>query len=155
MNNGIIEAEWVAKKPDMKPFPPSCDCDCGDYLPYPVEHWLPSPQYPFPYPCPPAGPDCGSIEGQIAKLSKKSATIRKMIENLTKKKKSIIISIGPGATYNFGTYLNIEGEETEYGETVLEMLQKELDAIKAKIVELTNELEVATSDDELSGPIGG
>lgn len=116
------------------PFPP--------YPPFPPHpHYCPPDYPPYPY-CPPVNPGISSIEGQIAKLSKKSATIRKMIDGLVNKKKSMIISTGPSASYNFGVYLNAEGEETEYGASVLEILQAELEAIKEKIIELTGELEV-------------
>lgn len=153
----LTENQVLARKPERPPFPPHhCGAPEPDFKPYPAEYWFPTPQYPYPYPCPPVSSDAGSIEGQIAKLSKKSATIRKMIENLTQKKKSIIISVGAGSNYNFGTYLDSEGEETEYGEAILEILQKELEAIKAKIVELTGDLEVSTDNDtDLSGPVGG
>lgn len=109
----------------------------------------PPPPYPeYPYPCPPVSIDVDSIEFQIAKLSKKSAIIRKMIDNLANKDKSIIISIG--TQYNFGCYHDKEETKTKYGTAVLEMLQAELEAIKAKIVELTAELEVA---DETTGGV--
>lgn len=134
----------------------NCNCGCNETT-YPQGYWMPGtcppPPYPeYPYPCPPVSTGVGSIESQIAKLSKKSAIIRKMIDNLVNKNKSIIISIGYGAQYNFGCYLDKEGEETEYGTAVLEMLQAELEAIKAKIVELTAELEVA---DETTGGVEG
>lgn len=132
-----------------------CNCNCKDdikpdYSCYPINWWC-HPSYPpqFEYPCPPVNAGVGSIEMQIAKLSKKSAIIRKMIDSLVNKNKSIMISIGCGASYNFGTYLDKEGAETDYGKAVLEMLQSELEAIKAKIVELTNDLEV--EDDTLGG----
>lgn len=131
-------------RPEMPGYPPMPPHGC--YPPYP----FPCPDYP--YPCPPVNPGVGSIEARIAKLSKKSATIRKMIDNLINKNKSIVINIGCGASYNFGTYLNGEGSETEYGTAVLEMLQAELEAIKAKIVELTAELEV---EDESTGGVEG
>ena len=119
----------------------------------------PPPPYGYPpyYYCPPPPPqnggngdcNCGgtvvsvtSIEAQIAKLSKKSATIRKMLDNLINKNKSIVISIGAGATYNFGTYTDSEESETEYGTSIEEILQSELEAIKDKITELAAELEV-------------
>lgn len=133
----------------------NCNCGCNETV-YPQGYWMtgcPPPPYPeYPYPCPPVCTGVGSIESQIAKLSKKSAIIRKMIDNLVNKNKSIIISVGCGAQYNFGCYLDKEGAETEYGTAVLEMLQAELEAIKAKIVELTAELEVA---DETTGGIEG
>ena len=135
----------------------NCSCGCGDntypgyWMPpnYPPPPNCPPPPYPeYPYPCPPVSIGVDSIEFQIAKLSKKSAIIRKMIDNLVNKDKSIIISIGCGTQYNFGCYHDKEETKTKYGTAVLEMLQTELEAIKAKIVELTAELEVA---DETSG----
>lgn len=134
----------------------SCNCGCNETT-YPQGYWMPGicpppPCPPYPYDCPPVSTGVGSIESQIAKLSKKSAIIRKMIDNLVNKNKSIIISVGCGAQYNFGCYLDKEGTETEYGTAVLEMLQAELEAIKAKIVELTAELEVA---DETTGGVEG
>ena len=124
----------------------NCNCGCNETA-YPQGYWIPGcppppPPYPeYPYPCPPVSIDVDSIEFQIAKLSKKSAIIRKMIDNLANKDKSIIISIG--TQYNFGCYHDKEETKTKYGTAVLEMLQAELEAIKAKIVELTAELEVA------------
>ena len=125
----------------------NCNCGCNETT-YPQGYWIPGcppppPPYPeYPYPCPPVSIDVDSIEFQIAKLSKKSAIIRKMIDNLANKDKSIIISIGT-QQYNFGCYHDKEGTITKYGTAVLEMLQAEFEAIKAKIVELTAELEVA------------
>lgn len=139
----------------------NCNCGCqdntntnnnsGNVYPAPG-YWqpCPPPPYPYPYDCPPVNPGVGSTEMQIAKLSKKSATIRKMIDNLVNKNKAIIIQLGCGASYNFGTYLNADKEETDYGKAVLEMLQAELEAIKAKIIELTGDLEV---QDESSGGV--
>lgn len=141
---------------------PSNECTCGcqdnnnNNNCYPLPWWCPPPQndcncvppYPYPYPTPPVNAGVGSVEAQIAKLSKKSACIRKMIDNLVNRNKSIVISIGCGASYNFGTYQDKEGAETDYGKAVLEMLQTELEAIKAKIIELTSDLEV---EDEVTG----
>lgn len=147
--------------------PNGCNCGCQEdvkpsYPCPPPGYWYPDcpppPMNggcyppPYPYPCPPVNPCVGSVEAQIAKLSKKSAIIRKMINNLVNKNKSIMISIGCGASYNFGTYttgIELDKVETEYGKAVLEMLQAELEAIKTKIVELTGDLEVA--DEETGG----
>lgn len=139
------------------------DCNCGCKPPekpdhicvYPQGYWCPPPPPPYPeypYPCPPVNVGVGSIEAQIAKLSKKSATIRAMIDGLVNKNKPIQITIGK-ARYNFGTYLDKEDTETEYGTAVLEMLQAELEAIKAKIVELTSELEVTDETDGVEGTV--
>ena len=127
----------------------NCNCGCNETA-YPQGYWIPGcppppPPYPeYPYPCPPVNTGTNSTEAQIAKLAKKSSVIRKMISNLTQKNKSIVISIDQGATYNFGCYLDGEGTETEYGTTILKILQAELDAIKVKITELTADLEAET-----------
>ena len=127
----------------------NCNCGCNETT-YPQGYWIsgcppPPPPYPeYPYPCPPVNTGTNSTEAQIAKLAKKSSVIRKMISNLTQKNKSIVISIGQGATYNFRCYLDGEGTETEYGTTILKILQAELDAIKVKITELTADLEAET-----------
>ena len=127
----------------------NCNCGCNETT-YPQGYWIPGcppppPPYPeYPYPCPPVNTGTNSTEAQIAKLAKKSSVIRKMISNLTQKNKSIVISIDQGATYNFGCYLDGEGTETEYGTTILKILQAELDAIKVKITELTADLEAET-----------
>jgi hypothetical protein len=135
----------TSTKPDCVPYPPQ-----GFYAPYP----------PYPYPAPyPAGdgpeainPCKNSIEVQIAKMSKKASVIRKMLNNLQKRRKPIIISIG-GVQYNFGCYSTISengeevsvvdstsADEINYGEQVEEMLVYELKAIIAKIEELSAEL---------------
>lgn len=162
-NSDLIQNADIAKRPyggdimsDNNNNTNNCNCGCNETT-YPQGYWMPGtcpppPYPPYPYDCPPVSTGVGSIESQIAKLSKKSAIIRKMIDNLVNKNKPIIISIGCGAQYNFGCYLDKEGEETEYGTAVLEMLQAELEAIKAKIVELTAELEVA---DETTGGVEG
>lgn len=162
-NSDLIQNADIAKRPyggdimnDNNNNTNNCNCGCNETT-YPQGYWMPGtcpppPYPPYPYDCPPVSTGVGSIESQIAKLSKKSAIIRKMIDNLVNKNKSIIISVGCGAQYNFGCYLDKEGAETEYGTAVLEMLQAELEAIKAKIVELTAELEVA---DESTGGVEG
>ena len=130
----------------------NCNCGCDHEHTYPFGYWCPPPPMPphcdcppypeYPYPCPPVNPGIASVEAQIGKLSKKAATIRKMINSLVNCNKSIIISVPRSTSYNFGTYTNTEGETTEYGKAILDILNKELEAIKAKIVELTAELEV-------------
>ena len=146
-----------------------CNCDCNKPE-YPNGYWCPPPvpgcppppvpgcppahgccppYPPYPYPCPPdapVAPSGNSTEAQIAKLSKKSAIVRKQIEALTVKKKPIMISIG-GVSYNYGTYLNADGETTDYGEAIKTILQTELEAIKAKIIELTQDLDAETTPD--------
>lgn len=137
----------VANKDNVKN---DCNCNCDHEQFYPQGYWCPPmpphdcsrPPYPdFPY-CPPVNPNVGSTEAQIAKLSKKAATIRKMIHSLVNCNKPIIISVGRGTSYNFGGYLDSEQEETEYGKAILDMLESELEAIKDKIKELTEELDV-------------
>ncbi len=131
----------------------NCSCGCGEntYPGYRMPPNCPPPPYPeYLYPCPPVNTGTSSTEAQIAKLAKKSSVIKKMISNLTQKNKSIVISIDQGTQYNFGCYHDKEETKTKYGTAVLEMLQTEFEAIKAKIVELTAELEVA---DETTGGV--
>lgn len=154
--NDLVQNSELAKKPNggdsmsntNNNTNTNCSCGCNESA-YPG-YWMPPncpppPPYPeYPYPCPPVNTGANSTEAQIAKLAKKSSVIRKMISNLTQKNRSIVISIGQGATYNFGCYLDGEGTETEYGTAILEILQSELDAIKEKITDLTAELEAET-----------
>lgn len=161
----LVKNSDIAKIPDGGDFM-SCNCNnnnnnnntneqCKPPIP-PHGYWIPGcppppPYPPYPYDCPPVNPNGSSIEAQIAKLAKKASIIRKMIDNLKNKNKSIQISIGCGASYNFGTYTNSEGEVTDYGKKVLEILDEELEAIKTKLTELSGELEVqdiATSGTE-------
>jgi hypothetical protein len=124
----------------------NCNCQPPEY-PYPYP--------PFGYPYPPVPPQSeikikkNSVESQICKLSKKSAVIKKMIEDFEDKNKDAILKIG-ASTYNFGSFsvITVEDDgsksedESVYGETILtDLLKKELEAIKTKLVELTSELE--------------
>lgn len=151
----LVKNSDIYKIPDGGDSMSNCNCnnnttntDNSDKTCCPPNgYWIPGcppppPYPPYPYDCPPVNPNGSSIEAQIAKLAKKSSIIRKMIDNLKNKKKSIQISIGCGASYNFGTYTNSEGEETDYGKKVLEILEEELEAIKEKLTELSGELEV-------------
>ena len=70
-----------------------------------------------------------------------------MIDALKNKNKPILISIG-GKQYNFGCYLDAEQSATDYGTTIETMLEKELEAIKTKLTELTEELNVEDSSDK-------
>ncbi len=162
MSKDVVHPADIARRPDGTFNSCNCNSDSSSASTDTQGYWIPAPPngccppppplYP-PYPYPPfdapVSTQVGSIEAKIAKLSKKSATLRKMIENLIKKNKSVIISIG-SVSYNFGTYLNKEGEETEYGEKILEILQSELAAVKEEIINLTNELEAV---DETDGTI--
>lgn len=139
----------------------NCNCGCNSevwFVPPPKPYDYP-PYPPFPPYVPPIEPipmKKSSIEAQICKLSRKSATIKKMIENFEEKNKDAIIKIG-GTSYNFGAYkvfskdeqgLPVE-EDSVYGERILSILTDELAAIKAKIQELASELddeEFLTSD---------
>ena len=92
-NADVVYNADIAKKPDC------CDhsvdtnkCNCHPHeYDFPQGYWYPGcpppppPPPPYPYPCPPVNPGVGSTEAQIAKLSKKSACIRKMIDNLVNK----------------------------------------------------------------------
>lgn len=156
--NDLVQNADIARTPEGQTSC-NCKCDCTSEYQYPQGYWYPGcppPPPPYPYPCPPVNTGVGSLESQIAKLSKKSAIIRKMIDNLVNKGKDMIISIGCGATYNFGKYLNAEQEETTYGTAVLEVLQAELAAIKAKIIELTGDLDVEeTTAGGIEGTVTG
>lgn len=158
----------IAMYPDGYCFPSGKDnqddkkCDCGEKMwcipprpPKPIDY---PPYPPFCYPCvPPVEPTplkTSSVEAQICKLSKKAAAIKKMIDNFTNKNKDAIIKIGE-ASYNFGSYVVIgkdeHGEKTEedsvYGKSILEILNEELAAIKAKMQELATQLD---EEDETS-----
>lgn len=148
-NGDVLPNGAIARTPD-----PNC-CPPGPAPAY-VYPWGPPPPYPYPYPeppCPPPSPS--SIEAQIAKLAKKSSVIRKMIDDLTTKNKSIIMTIG-GAQYNFGAYLDSDQEVTTYGNDVLtNILEVELEAIKARLIELTNDLEVSEVGNGIEENVGG
>lgn len=156
--------------PPPPPPPPEPKCNCAPderYYPNygccPPPPPPPIPYYPYPYPiCPPPNPDVkinkSSIEAQICRLSKKSAAIKKMIENFEEKNRDAILKIGD-TSYNFASYKIItkgpEGakveEDSPYGETILtDLLKKELDAIKTKLVELTNDLEEEVGGDAIN-----
>ena len=139
----------------------NCNCGCQDttttnpdggyacppYWPWPPRPDCPAPPPPYPGEWPgPVCPPKSSVEAQIAKLAKKSATIRAMLDALKNKNKPILISIGC-KQYNFGCYLDAEKSTTEYGTTIETMLEKELDAIKTKLTELTEDLTVADVND--------
>lgn len=147
----IIEGQDIAIKPyggASMLTDTNCTCGCNTDATYPNTPVYPP--YP-PYPCPEPVVSPTSIGGQIAKMGKKAEVIKRMIDELTVKNKSMIITVNK-TSYNFGTYLNAELEETAYGTAVLTILESELEAIKEKIVELTNELEETT---ETSSTIEG
>lgn len=138
-------------------------CNCGNpiwVVPPPPHHHHCHPDFPPYPPYPPYVPPIDPVpvkekskEAQICKLSKKSATVKKLIENFTEKNKDVIFKIGD-ASYNFGSYKVIskdeQGQKVEedsvYGETILSILNDELAAIKEKIQELAAELD----DDDVS-----
>jgi hypothetical protein len=135
-------------------------CNCPPPMP---EYVYPYPPYGYPYPPYPQTSEVkikkSSVEAQICKLSKKSAVIKKMIEDFENKNKDAILKVG-ASTYNFGAFLNITKEadgskveeESVYGETILtDLLKKELEAIKTKLVELTSELEEEVDDESTVG----
>ena len=137
-------------------------CGCGPHYwmqPMPPEYPAPPfpmyPPYPAPpCPCPPPEPPLkkSSIEGKICRLSKKVATINRMIDNLEKKKKDVIIKVGD-TSYNFGNILlEVEGweegeEGSSYAETVLKILKKERELIQEEIKALAEELTEDTADE--------
>lgn len=160
----ILKNGDIARKPDGGDIMADKNCTCGCQAPEdkptdggyacpPYWAWPPTPGCPVPPPPPypggefPVCPSKSSVEVQIAKLARKSATIRAMLDALKNKNKPILISIG-GKQYNFGCYLDKERTATEYGTTIEEMLEKELEAIKAKIAELTEDLTVEDADSQ-------
>ena len=141
----------------------NCGCGCdhnhshGPVPPMPppppgyVGCWCPPPPMPpeYPkYPCPCNPPEeetpikKQSREEQLCILSKKSAAINAMIEAFKKKNCDAVIKIGSAASYNFGPYYSNVEEQTvsEYGTSIMTMLENELSLIKAKISEVAQEL---------------
>lgn len=131
--------------PVIPPPPPPPLPHCGEYpMPFPYG-------YPYVFPCPEntwvtpeevAKVKDNSTESKICKLSKKSATITKMISALEDKNKDIILRVGD-STYNFGAYKqesNGNLEITETGESIMAILRKELTSIKEEISDLAAQL---------------
>lgn len=128
----------------------------------------PPPPYPYPYPYPvPVNPaPTATYEMKIAKLSKKAAIIRSMIDLFQNKNKPIIFRI-EGLQYNFGTYTTEDdialpasvypeskdpkttsvSTKDGYGQEILEILETELDMIKTLIKTYSDKIAV---DDESS-----
>lgn len=137
---------WIPVPPPM-PMPPCHPCPPWPYPPYPV-------------PVPPIDPDVepkkGSLEAQICKLSKKAATITKMIQNLEEKKKDVVIKVGE-TSYNFGNIdLEIQNwDDGSYAATVKKILEFELNVIKTKIAELAAEIGEEVDSSNLDGPEAG
>lgn len=116
------------------------------------------PLYPIPYPPYPT-PECdcnnnesssvkqSTVEKQICKLSKKAATLRTLIENINEKNKSVIVKSG-AVSYNLGEFKTKDStdpditNEDESIESIIEILKTKLDAVKSKIKELSDEIEV-------------
>lgn len=128
---------WGPPIPPLPPIPP---------VPPPPDYpFPPFPPYPYP-PCPSTPDDSdvkkNSLEGQICKLSKKAATINKMIDNLDNKKKDIIIKVGD-VSFNFGNVdAEIEDwEDGNYADTVRKILVHQRAAIQTEIKKLADELD--------------
>jgi hypothetical protein len=132
-----------------------CECGCK-----PEQGWMPVPTPPVPVvPCPPPGPwyppypvpvpqptpdpepPKGSVAQQICKLSRKANTIDKMIDKINVNKKDVVLSVG-GLTYNIGNVeADVEGwTDGAYADTIVRILQFELDRIKLEIAELAEQL---------------
>ncbi len=133
----------------------SCTCSSGDKIyvvmpPPPPPHKFPLYPYP-PYPVQPDDCDCNSdntvkqttIERQICKLSKKAATLRTLIENISEKNKPVIIKSG-AVSYSLGEYVANKGEELESEDesigSIIEILKAKLEEVKTEIKELSDEI---------------
>ena len=120
----------------VPPVPPVVPC------PIPPAPWPPYPPYPIPpAPTPDPEPPKGSVAQQICKLSRKANTIDKMIDKINVNKKDVVLSVG-GLTYNIG---NVEADVKDwtdgaYADTIVRILQFELDRIKLEIAELAEQL---------------
>lgn len=124
------------------------DCYFIPPPPYPPYAWLippPPPKYPYP---PIEEQDAikqNETEKQICKLSKQAATLRTLIENISDKNKSVIIK-SSAASYNLGSLKKKDPEdpETETEDesiaTIVEILKAELEEVKDKIKELSDQL---------------
>ena len=119
------------------------------------------PLYPYapPYPCPPPFPPHphpdddpetrpakqSDVEKQICKLSRQSANLRALIENIEEKNKSLIIKSG-SYSYSLGEYKTPDPEdpsatiEDEDIKTILDILREKLEQIKQKIKDLSDSI---------------
>lgn len=143
-----------------------------DYPPYPPVYWgVPFPFYPpKPDNCPPPNgddtcPDCNpdgegkknATEAQICKLSRKAATLNKMLSNLNTKKKDVIIKIGD-ASFNFANIdTDFEGWiDDSYAATVQKIIEHQRALIQAEIKKLAEALDDDdTSNSSTDAAIGG
>lgn len=129
---GATEKIYVVMPPPPTKFP---------LYPYP-------PEYPNPYDrdidiVP--NPHQSEAEKQISKLAKKASTLRALINNIEEKNKSVIVKSST-YSYNLGEYKTPDTEEPEIMNedenigSILEILKAELELIKAKIKELSDEI---------------
>lgn len=111
------------------------------------------PLYPYPdYPVPydrdidiVPNPHQSEAEKQISKLAKKASTLRALINSIEEKNKSVVVKSAT-YSYNLGEYKTPDTEEPEIMNedenigSILEILKAELELIKAKIKELSDEI---------------
>lgn len=112
------------------------------------------PLYPYPsdYPVPydrdidiVPNPHQSDVEKQICKLSKKASTLRALINSIEEKNKSVVVKSAT-YSYNLGEYKTPDTEEPEIMNedenigSILDILKAELELIKAKIKELSDEI---------------
>lgn len=117
--------------------------------PYPPYAWLVPPPPPAGYPYPPVEEQEiikeNETEKSICKLSKRAATLRTLIENITDKNKPVIIK-SSAASYNLGSYKKKDPQDPETTiadeqiETIVEILRAELEKVKEEIKELSDQL---------------
>lgn len=110
---------------------------------------IPYPPYPTPHSC-----DCddkdnavkqSQTEKSICKLSKKAATLRTLIENISEKNKPVIVKSG-ATSYSLGEFKTVDStdpdiiNEDESIESIIEILKAKLAEIKEEIKTLSDEL---------------
>lgn len=110
---------------------------------------IPYPPYPDPHSC-----DCedknnvikqSQTEKSICRLSKKAATLRTLIENISEKNKPVIIR-SSATSYSLGEFKTVDStdpditNEDESIESIIEILKAKLTEIKEEIKTLSDEL---------------
>lgn len=131
-NGGATEKIYVVMPPPPTKFP---------LYPYP-------PEYPNPYD---KDVDLGTVakqsdvEKQICKLSKKASTLRALINSIEEKNKSVIVKSAT-YSYNLGEYKTPDADDPEVMNedenigSILEILKAELELVKSKIKDLSDQI---------------
>lgn len=134
-----VEKIYVVMPPPPSKFP------LYPYPPYPV---LPFPPHPHPDDDPETRPAKQSdVEKQICKLSRQSANLRALIESIEDKNKPCIVK-SSSYSYSLGELQKKDPQdesqtiEDENVATIVTILKAELDNIKQKIKDLSDEITV-------------